>query len=93
MPSGLKVPLLLPVPDREGCIFGLASQKNHIRTTAVNKECLRSHVFILAFGISLDYEPIPEELWQFFANTYGGGSEVILHLYLPPVRAHSSISN
>ena len=44
LPSGPKVPLLLPAPDREGCIFGLARQKNRIRTMGENKECLRSHV-------------------------------------------------
>ena len=44
MPSGPKVPLLLPAADRKGCIFGLARQKNRIGTTGANKECLRSHV-------------------------------------------------
>ena len=42
--SGSKVPLLLLVPDREGCIFGLTRQKNRIRTMGENKECLKSHV-------------------------------------------------
>ena len=30
MPSGLKESLLLPAPNREGCIFGLARQKNRM---------------------------------------------------------------
>ena len=42
-------------------------------------------------SIGSDYGPIPEELWQFFVNTYGGGPEVILHSYQRPVPAHSSI--
>ena len=42
--SGPKVPLSLPAPDRECCIFGLARQKNRIHTMGANKECLRSHV-------------------------------------------------
>ena len=40
----LKVLLLLPAAYRKGCIFGLDGQKNRIRTTEENKECLRSHV-------------------------------------------------
>ena len=42
--SGPKVPLSLPAPDRECCIFGLTRQKNRILTMGANKECLRSHV-------------------------------------------------
>ena len=45
LPSGPKVPLSVPAPDRECCIFGLARQKNRIRTMGANKECLRSHVY------------------------------------------------
>ena len=33
LPSGPKVPLSFPAPYRECCIFGLARQKNRIRTT------------------------------------------------------------
>ena len=45
LPSGPKVPLSLPAPDRECCtIFVLARQKNPIRTMGANKGCLRSHV-------------------------------------------------
>ena len=40
VPSGSKVPLLPPSPDREGCIFGLARQKNSIRTTGKIKNAL-----------------------------------------------------
>ena len=42
--SGPKVPLSLLAPDRECCVFGLARQKNRIRTMGTNKEYLRSHV-------------------------------------------------
>ena len=42
--AGLKVPLLFPAVDREGCIFVLARQKNHIGSTGANEECLRSPV-------------------------------------------------
>ena len=44
LPSGLKVPLSFPAPDRECCIFGLARQKNRTRTMEAHIECLRSHV-------------------------------------------------
>ena len=44
LPSGPKVPLSLPAPDCECCIFGLTRQKNRILTMGANKECLRSHV-------------------------------------------------
>ena len=55
LPSGLKVPLSLPAPDRECCIFGLTRQKNRILTMGANKECLRSHVcqFTCDLGHSL----------------------------------------
>ena len=42
LPGEPKVPHLHPAPDRKGCIFGLVRQKNSIRTTEENKECLRS---------------------------------------------------
>ena len=45
LPSGPKVPLSLPAPDRECCIFGLTRQKNRILTMRASKECLRSHVW------------------------------------------------
>lgn len=38
-----------------------------------------------------DYGPIPEELWKFFVNIYGGGPEVMLHSIQRPVPAHSNI--
>ena len=43
LPSGPKILLLLPETYRKGCISGLVRQKNRIRTTGENKECLRSH--------------------------------------------------
>ena len=44
LPSRSKVPLLLPAPDREGCISGLVRQKNRTCTMGAKKECLISHV-------------------------------------------------
>ena len=44
LPSGPRVPLSLPAPDRECCIFGLTRQKNGILTMGANKEYLRSYV-------------------------------------------------
>ena len=38
LPSGPKVPLSLPSPDRECYIFGLARQKNRVCTMGANKE-------------------------------------------------------
>ena len=50
LPSGLKVPLFLPAPDRKGCIFGLARQKNRIRNTTINKATPEHKFSTLAFG-------------------------------------------
>ncbi|KAL7292982.1 hypothetical protein TKK_0013432 [Trichogramma kaykai] len=39
-----------------------------------------------------DYGPIPEELWQFFIKTYGGGPEVMLTPNQRSMTMHSNIS-
>lgn len=39
-----------------------------------------------------DYGQIPEELWQFFLNTYGGGPELMLHSCQRPVPAQPNVS-
>ncbi|XP_066601435.1 ubiquitin carboxyl-terminal hydrolase 20 [Prorops nasuta] len=41
--------------------------------------------------VGSDYGQIPEELWQFFLSTYGGGPEIMLHS-CRPVLAQSNIS-
>lgn len=38
-----------------------------------------------------DYGQIPEELWQFFVTTYGGGPELMLHSCQRPVSAQSNV--
>jgi len=39
-----------------------------------------------------DYGQIPEELWQFFLTTYGGGPELMLHSCQRPVPAQPNVS-
>ena len=63
MSGGPKVPLLLPAPDREGCIFGLARQKNSIRTTGANKECLKIASKSIAFGSGENFRGIWDILY------------------------------
>lgn len=42
--------------------------------------------------VGSDYGQIPEELWQFFLTTYGGGPELMLHSCQRPVSAQSNVS-
>ncbi|XP_015586795.1 ubiquitin carboxyl-terminal hydrolase 20 [Cephus cinctus] len=39
-----------------------------------------------------DYGQIPEELWNFFINAYGGGPELMLHSCQRPIPSQSTIS-
>lgn len=51
--------------------------------------------FILIFMsllVGSDYGQIPEELWQFFLNTYGGGPELMLHSCQRPLPAQPNVS-
>lgn len=43
-------------------------------------------------SVGSDYGQIPEELWQFFLTTYGGGPELMLHSCQRPVSAQSNVS-
>jgi len=45
-----------------------------------------------SFFIGSDYGQIPEELWQFFLTTYGGGPELMLHSCQRPVSTQPNVS-
>lgn len=47
---------------------------------------------ISLFLLGSDYGQIPEELWQFFLTTYGGGPELMLHSCQRPVPAQPNVS-
>lgn len=50
-------------------------------------------IFISMFLLAgSDYGQIPEELWQFFSTTYGGGPELMLHSCQRPVPAQPNVS-
>lgn len=50
-------------------------------------------IFIFIFLLAgSDYGQIPEELWQFFLTTYGGGPELMLHSCQRPVPAQPNVS-
>lgn len=49
-----------------------------------------SHIFSSLAGS--DYGQIPEELWQFFLTTYGGGPELMLHSCQRQVPVQSNVS-
>ncbi|KYM81295.1 Ubiquitin carboxyl-terminal hydrolase 20 [Atta colombica] len=42
--------------------------------------------------VGSDYGQIPEELWQFFLTTYGGGPELMLHSCQRPVSTQPNVS-